>query len=338
MADHKVTIEQLAADEKFQEWVFSPNSELDLYWNNWLHEHPDGKDKLQQARQLLTLMQVKKESPPARLQQDTWEKIYANTNPHQSSDNSIRKNQYWLAASVLLLAAGLSVYFLYLSAQVSYHTTYGETKTIVLPDSSVITLNANSSIHFTTNWEEQKVREIWLEGEAFFEVRQIPIADDSSGMRLPFVVHSHNMDVEVLGTTFNVKDRESYSEVVLNTGKVSVTPKQSQEVAPIAMLPGDWLAYSTDRQEWKIQHINPEIYTSWRNKELIFDEMKLKEIAQILEETYGYSITIEQAEVANYEFTGKIRSDEIELLIPMLERSFGLEIQQSGNDIKFLKR
>jgi ferric-dicitrate binding protein FerR (iron transport regulator) len=286
-------------------------------------------------------MQVKKDSPPTRVQQDIWEQVYANTAPHHDSEKSISllTNKYWLAASVFFLAAGLSIYFLFfLSNQVSYQTAYGETKTILLPDSSVITLNANSTIHYTTDWEEQKVREIWLEGEAFFEVKQIPIADDSSGMRLPFVVHSHNMDVEVLGTTFNVKDRESYSEVVLNTGKVSVTPKQSQEVAPIAMLPGDWLAYSTDRQEWKIQHINPEIYTSWRNQELIFDEMKLKEIAQILEETYGYSISIEQAEVANYEFTGKIRSDEIELLLPMLERSFGLKIEQSGNDINFFKR
>ena len=162
--------------------------------------------------------------------------------------------------------------------------------------------------------------------------------DSSSSMRLPFIVHSHNMDVEVLGTTFNVKDRDKYSEVVLNTGKVSVIPRQEQTVAPIPMEPGDLLAYSAYEQQWKMQHVNPEQHTSWRNQELIFDEMPLADIALLLEDTYGYSITFQEEQIRSYLFTGNIKSDEIELLIPMMARSFGLELQQNGRDITFSEK
>lgn len=339
MSETNNIIERLASDEKFQAWVLHPTSELEQYWDNWLKRNPEQQESLQKARQIVRLMRIEKEMPPQGLKAAVWKNIHDDTLPQSRSVRLPIVQQLWKVAAVLILLAGLGYFYSsQLSTSNQYQTAYGETQTIHLPDHSIITLNANSSLYFSDDWEEKNVREVWLEGEAFFEIEQIPIADDSSGKRVPFIVHSHNMDVEVLGTTFNVKDREHYSEIVLNTGKVSVRPHQSQEIAPIAMQPGDWLTYSTENQEWKTQQVDPESYSSWRNQELIFDEMTIREITQILQETYGYQFSLEDEEIGEYEFTGKIKTDEIELLMPMLERSFSIEIQQDGNHYKFLKR
>ena len=338
MADQELSIEEIAANEQFQQWVLHATPELEAYWSKWAEEHPEHKGKLSQARQLLLNLPLEGNAAPVNLQQEVWGKI----KPTLKKDNrSVLEN--WrvsraVVAASLAIIVGVGIIFLvYLSATTTYRTAYGETQEITLPDGSSVTLNANSSIQFASDWERAEVREVWLEGEAFFEVRQILLSEDSNA-RMPFIVHSQNMDVEVLGTTFNVKDRQEYSEVVLNSGKVNVTPRLEKQTAPIAMDPGDRLAYSTSQREWKIQQVDPKIPTAWRNQELIFDEMPLIEIARLLEDVYGYEISFATIEIESYAFTGNIRSDEIEMLLPMLERSFGLRVQQEGQQINFSER
>lgn len=343
MADQEITVARLAADERFQRWVLAPTDELEHYWEAWIRKRPEHENTLLTARHLVQQLHLEGEVAPAHLQAAVWEQIKTVVEaptPLSAHNPYRRRLMYGVAASLLCLLAAAALFFVYrFESMAHYRTAYGETKTLALPDGSTVTLNAHSALRFSTDWQETKVREVWLEGEAFFEVKKITLsADSNSSMRLPFVVHSHTMDVEVLGTSFNVKDRNAYSEVVLNTGKVSVTPRQKQKTAPIAMKPGDRLAYSAHQREWEIQQVNPEIHTSWRKQELIFDEMPLADIALLLEETYGYTITFEKEEIKAYVFTGNIRSDEIELLIPMLARSFQLKVEQEGRSITFSEK
>jgi ferric-dicitrate binding protein FerR (iron transport regulator) len=340
MANRKVSVAQLAADEHFQQWVLAPNPELDKYWKQWTEEHPQYQPAVDEARQLLLNLHLAGDQVPSKLQQEVWTKIKPVLGPKDEPaiQHWILRTKVGVAAALIAIVAA-SILFLthFLSGTTNHQTAYGETKEIMLPDGSTAMLNANSSIRFASDWESAEVREVWLEGEAFFDVRQIPLSKDGN-VRLPFVVHSQNMDVEVLGTTFNVKDRQKYSEVVLNTGKVNVTPRLEKESAPIAMNPGDRLAYSASEQEWKIQQVNPEIPTAWRYQELIFDEMPLGEIAQLLEDVYGYEISFEAEEIKSHAFTGNIKTDEVEMLLPMLERSFSLKIYQDGEAIKFARK
>ena len=342
MADQKITVEHLAADERFQQWVLAPTPELDRYWKAWLQQQPMHERTLTVARHLVQNLHLKNEAVPEPMQAAIWERV--KTTIHTPADAPFRpwnrqRVGYWAAASLLVLLAAAALFYYQQQTITRYRTAYGETKVIALPDGSRVTLNAHSALSFSTDWQKDQAREVWLEGEAFFEVKKIALSSNSSSsMRVPFIVHSHTMNVEVLGTTFNVKDRDRYSEVVLNTGKVSVTPQQEQEAAPIAMLPGDRLSYSAREREWEIQQVNAEIRTSWRKQELIFDEMPLAEIALLLEETYGYTIVFQEEKIKTYTFTGNIKSDEIDLLIPMLARSFALEIKQEGRSITFSEK
>ncbi len=98
----------------------------------------------------------------------------------------------------------------------TYRTGAGETKNLLLADHSRVTLNANTSLKVSRNWFSGDRREVWLTGEAFFNIQKTPD-------RQRFTVHTATLTVEVLGTKFNVTDRRRKTRVVLQEGKVKVT-------------------------------------------------------------------------------------------------------------------
>src|SRR5690606_22589795 len=122
---------------------------------------------------------------------------------------------------------------------------------------------------YPEDWDHQAVREVWLEGEAFFHVQE-----KSSPGGIKFIVHTEGVDVEVLGTRFNVRNRRHATEVVLNSGKVKLNFGGKEEVL---MEPGDLVEYSAKTQSYAHKQVNSETYTSWRNHVLTFDESTLDE-------------------------------------------------------------
>ena len=119
----------------------------------------------------------------------------------------------------------------------SERTGYGEMKTIVLPDSSVVILNSNSSLRIPEQWSDAEGRQVWLEGEAYFQVQKQPATVRK------FVVHTRQVDVEVLGTKFNVNTRRQQAVVSLEEGKVRLLVYKGDSAvlekrAPVVMRPG----------------------------------------------------------------------------------------------------
>ncbi len=227
----------------------------------------------------------------------------------------------------ILILTGVVYFFLLSQEMTQINTTYGETQKIILPDSSVVTLNANSSIQYR-DWDK-KEREVWLTGEAFFDITKNPLQGGPK-----FIVHTEGLDVEVLGTRFNVRNRHNATEVVLNSGKLRLNFDGDQE---IFMEPGDMVAYSLTNNLLDRKKVNPETYTSWRNKILVFEESRLDEIGAVLHDNYGYVLTFQDPEIAKFRFTTKLSANEIDLLFPMLEESFNLKIIQNDKHITMEK-
>ncbi|MBK8505327.1 MAG: FecR domain-containing protein [Saprospiraceae bacterium] len=99
-----------------------------------------------------------------------------------------------------------------------YTAGFGERQKIVLPDGSAVDLNANSSLRLGSQWVEG-IQEVWLEGEAYFEVEK----NLSKGVK--FTVHTNGPDVEVVGTHFNVDSRKEETRIYLEEGKVCLILK-----------------------------------------------------------------------------------------------------------------
>src|SRR5215204_4276348 len=129
-----------------------------------------------------------------------------------------RKQRFgWAAAAVLiglLLLAG-NWFIFQNSARTVIQTQLGEFREVVLPDGSLVKLHPASRLRFAKKWNKSDLREVWLEGEAFLEVKHLHRqgARVASGDR--FVVHTDDLNIEVLGTSFSVNVRHQTSKVIL---------------------------------------------------------------------------------------------------------------------------
>lgn len=200
-------------------------------------------------------------------------------------------------------------------------TGYGEIKSVILPDSSVVTLNANSSIRIPEDWTETSGRQVWLEGEAYFQVQKKPAT------AAKFVVHARQLDVEVLGTKFNVNVRRQVAVVSLEEGKVRLSVHESDSAVlekrtPLVMRPGQ--VVMIDGTKTKInEEKDVATHSRWTQHEFHFDNTPLKDIAGMIEDTYGYRMEVADTSMMQVMISGDIRVRNIEEMVKVLEGTSG---------------
>jgi ferric-dicitrate binding protein FerR (iron transport regulator) len=213
---------------------------------------------------------------------------------------------------------------------ITHQTAFGETKKVVLPDSSVITLNANSTLTYASQWNSHKAREVWLEGEAFLHVVKKPGAGNAI-----FKVHTDKLNVEVLGTAFNVNSRRGITRVVLNSGKVQLHTQDATNKGSLVMKPGELVEFSEEANAFTKKIVDPEVYTSWRNHKLLFSDNTLQEIAQVLEDNYGLEILIQDPLLKERKLTGEIPSTDEQTVLEVLCESLNIRYTKNGRKVIF---
>lgn len=233
--------------------------------------------------------------------QGSFEKpaLIAKTGKSSKKKSSIVKIWGGIAASIALV---IGLYFLivgkadFLQGQqeLVYRTGFGEKLDIELDDGSQVTLNANSVLRWTEDWQDNKGRQVVLEGEAFFEVKR------QDG--IPFTVVTDDVAVEVLGTSFNVDSRESSTRVYLDEGKVNLKLKEiiadpAQEGSAemkknneILLQPGEQVKYSArEKRVEKSEGLSMITGAAWKLDVLNFKNMQFHEVLDLLRDTYGQS-------------------------------------------------
>ena len=282
---------------------------MDEVWRKLkTHPHVDRMEKERQFEIILARSEMKSSSKVRRLP---------------------GKNYLQLAAVFIgfLLVSSLAYLLFVQSSNTIYQTGFGETRVIILPDGSEVMLNGNSKLSYKHDPDDLVAREVLLEGEAFFSV--VHTKDD----RKFLVRTTEEVSVEVLGTRFNVHNRRNKTEVVLNEGKVKVNIIADYKRQEVLMNPGELVSYSQTTQQYRKELINTQIYTSWKNNLLIFKDHSLQQIAFVLKDNYGYNIRFTSRDIGAYKFTGTIPADKVEILFPMLAKSFDLDIKKEGKNI-----
>lgn len=199
-----------------------------------------------------------------------------------------------------------------------------EIRKIQLPDNSIISLNSDAKLEYNNSNLKDFNREVKIEGEAFFEIAK------QHGKQ--FTVHTHDYDINVLGTKFNVRTYKGNQSVVLTEGKVllnSFINKDSQ----IIMKPGEILEYNKNNNEFILHEINTKIYTSWLNNKLEFDNFSLNELAELINLRYNKQLIINNKEIAEKRISGSAPSDDISLIVKALETILNTKIQQNENQL-----
>lgn len=323
------SVNDFVLDEFFENWVLKPDEYTNAWWEQWLTEHPHKRNEVEQAREIIKQLTFPSYSMTETDVAELWTRIKSFKTDSEADIELPTPSKsisvwYKVAASLLLFA---SVYFVYTQWQsasfLNYHTAYGETKTIVLPDSSTVVLNSNSTLKFPRDWEQKPVREIWLEGEAFFSV--VHKVNDQ-----PFKVYTdEDVAVEVLGTTFNVYHRTDETKVVLNTGKIKLHLPSASAAQDITMKPGDLVEYK--QKSYSKRVVNPAIYSAWTEKKLVLDHTSLREMVEMMRDNFGIELEVSSDSLLNQTVSGSMPIEDPERLVNSIAQTFQLKVIKKRN-------
>jgi transmembrane sensor len=302
-------------DDDFIQWATNPDEASNAYWNAWQEENPGRIKDLLKAKELVQdLAKAHKPLNTEKLSKDIWENIDLNIAQPQNvipiSKSYPKRKNYLLAASIggLLLVAS-SVYFLFntnknvrnpaqkiasivINNNLQHTNSTAENRVVYLVDGSKVTLQPGSSIKHAVFLQKDK-REIYLDGDAFFEVAKDP--------NRPFYVYAHDIVLRVLGTSFKVSTNKNNGNVtvLVKTGKVSVYKNSNKSKAEFILTPNEGINYTAQTQsivkseaDNKIAQTNikPEAQAVNFN----FEEMPVSKIFEALKEAYGIKINYDE--------------------------------------------
>ena len=240
--------------------------------------------------------------------------------------NTRQRISWRVAASFLLLIGlGISVSYLtsnklYAPTNVTFSTNWGQQHVITLPDSSIVRLNAGSSLSYPKQFDLSK-RKVTLTGEAFFDVKKADI---------PFIINTDEVTTTVLGTSFNIKTSDKKDIVItVASGKVRVSNNINSEV----LLPKQQAIYKRDSKHFIKNEVSLQKYIDWKDGVLRFDNQTIAEAAIELEKWYNVSIKVLNNNIGNCRFSGKFNNETLPTILNSLthlKQGMTYKVSESG--------
>ena len=214
-----------------------------------------------------------------------------------------RDSAYNLDGGFLLAEDGYARYEPTANVKRADSSQYNEIRTprgtdykMILPDGTKVWMNADSKLKYPVAFGQSQ-REVFLEGEAYFDVKKDP--------EYPFTVHTSRGDVQVLGTGFNIRDYRGEARVVTTLVEGKVVYKASERHEAVIILPGYQLI-DNGYEELAPQEVDVEMYVGWKDGRYIFEDATLEEIMQVLSRWYDIAVFYKREEVKKLHFTGDL--------------------------------
>ncbi len=321
-------LEKWLSDDSFVGWAKNTNLTHTQKWEVYFEQHPEHIELAEMGKFALLNLNKKDNLGDQKRSQVALERLQGSLSKKETPTKKAKVVPFykkWQTAAAILLV-GLSFWGYYQNAntvnEVLVTTNFGETQHITLEDQSKVVLNANS----TLSYNKHQPRKVWLKGEAFFEVAKKPKTGEN------FQVFTNDLTVEVLGTVFNVKNRQEQTKVFLEEGKVLIEMEEN-DGAKIEMLPGELISYSKKQQKIiEKRKGNSKENTSWKNGIIRFEDIPLVEILAEISTIYGIQFKIEEGTVADQLLSGGVPTQDKEIMLSTLTEVFSVEITQSDGD------
>ena len=201
-----------------------------------------------------------------------------------------------------------------------------------LPDGSTGYLNSGSRLKYPVQFIGE--RKVELTGEAFFDV--------THNAEMPFHVNTKNLDIKVLGTTFNViaNEDEQTEEIVLQTGKVDVSSKTGEQLA--VMKPNEQLTLNIEKQTITKNEVEASQYSTWKEGKLVFRNEDMQQVARRLSRWYNVEVIIDDRMLDAYTFHATFVDEPLDEVLKLLSittpLSFEEEKRESNQQGVFQKR
>lgn len=333
-------------DEHFQNWMIKPEKESDDFWNNWLLQNPDKRETIQEAKQILLNLKFREHFPTQEQAQHSLASVLSDIGAFRQKPQkgkaaiihlrAVKKIVKIAAIFIGIALTGSMIYYTYWNAKMTISTRYSEVKKVFLPGGSLVVLNAHSAISYLKHVRKNQPRRVWLEGEAFFDVKHINKNENDIKDSERVVVSTQDLNINVLGTSFNVKKRAEVTEVILQTGKIRVVFNNKWQ-PDITMVPGEMIAYD-NKQHPVLKYVDPVAYTTWRDKKLTLQDASVNEIAQYIQDYYGYKVILEDTAIGNKKIEGTLLLEDMQDVLFALSSTLDINIEKQKNTLIFKKR
>ena len=264
-------------------------------------------------------------------------------NPKWTAINTTKRNRYFIReflkiASVIIIAVSITATIFSITNEHHKHVDIamqtiivpaGQRVNIELPDGSNVWLNAGTQMQYPVSFMKDK-REVILDGEAYFEVAR--------NEKCPFVVRTHAMDIEVLGTKFNVEaySKKAVFEASLMQGKIRVKSSHNEKTA-VVLLPN----YKTTLKDGRLVVHKIDDYNVYRWKEGLycFKSKPFTQIMEDLERYYDLKIQVDKKSIESVALTGKFRiSDGLDYALRVLQKDVSFTYRRDkDNDVIYIK-
>ncbi|OXE99052.1 FecR family protein [Flavobacterium araucananum] len=192
---------------------------------------------------------------------------------------------------------------------------YGKTFKLILSDGTVVSLNSGTTLRYPEQFGINGKRNVYLTGEAFFEV--------AKDKQHPFIVNANEVDIEVLGTKFNISAYPENPTVnsTLVEGSIQMYEVVNQQNL-VLLTPNQMATWNNNSKKITTKAVDPSFYAAWTKGELAFKDTPFSTIAKIIQRTYDVEIINENAVLAKQSFTGtiKIRESSVENILELLKR------------------
>jgi transmembrane sensor len=328
-------LEDFLDDDAFIKWVSGKEQDAlaAKFWSEFPSQYPSAAANFDFAVSVIRTYRSQEVWENKDNKAHVLERITATIEANNNRRPALmRRMSTWMRAAVIILIAAAGGYLVYNKlgkpAQEIIATGYGEKRTITLPDHSVVTLNASSTITFNEKWDTASAREVWVEGEAFFDVKHLnrDTANIRPGQR--FLVHSNGLTIEVLGTSFNVRSRHGKTKVGLVTGKIQIGFGDKTAPEAVVMLPGDYIEYAGNRVLLTRKIDKPESIKRWTQVPLTFTDATLNEIIETLQDNYGYTVKVSEQSIKKLKIEGDINVANVEELLTVITTTLNVTIHQ----------
>ncbi len=292
---------------------------------HWRQAHPDHEKQFQDFKLIWdTSARLGYPGRPdaaaslQRLRQKAAEQV---SKPAPAKLKRLQTPRFWLtaAASVLIFAAA-AWWFTLRNNQVEV-ITQNQVQTDTLPDGSVLTLNKNTELQYAGRFNGAQRKVALTHGEAFFDVKH--------QSRRPFIIKAGSTTVQVLGTSFNVKNNLGRVEVIVESGMVGVT-SGGQTV----LLKTGEKAVVQPKTHVLSKTTNPDrLYQYYRTREFVAVNTPLWRMVEVLNEAYNSRIVLGRKQLRTLPLNTTFKNESLDDILAIIARTFNLTVLRTPNQI-----
>ncbi|WP_020529322.1 FecR family protein [Flexithrix dorotheae] len=323
-------LDDFLKDDFFMSWLKEGSSEKDHFWKSWIERNPEKVGTILKAKEIFQSIDYEySPQPSADRYHEILENILKSDKEHKIKNPNPFANMgswkgYIKYAAVFLFFVGISiVIYKYRPIDITPQfseaqhvkmlvkaTSKGEKLSLTLSDGSIIKLNSESKLTFPEKFNSN-TREVLFEGEAFFDI--------AKNLEKPFIIKSGDLEISVLGTSFNVNSYECSNkvQVAVASGKVAVRSNEKEWKDNTTFLTRNQvLTFDKETRSIKSEIKDVSNLIAWKDKTIVFEDATLEIIVNKLERWYNVEIETAVSDHKIREFSGRYTNQS---LIQVLE-------------------